>query len=101
MLEPMPDAFPLSRRVLQQNSELPQVKTTTGELDTVAASAYAVGLTSSTRATRVNHQIVDAQQKRPLNFFAKGGARLLQHQVVRRSEVYEVVAVNRNRRDLS
>src|ERR1700704_3632041 len=48
----------------------------------------------------MNDQIIDAQQDRPLNFFAKGGPRFFQHPLIRSREVYEIIAMNQNRRDL-
>jgi hypothetical protein len=94
MFEAVADTFSLPRRVLQEDSQLPQVHPSHGKLQASAAGANSVGFTSSARATRMDHEIVDSKQERPLNFFPKRVARLLQHQIVGGGEVDEVVAVD-------
>ena len=45
----------------------------------------------------MNNQVIDPEQKRTLNLFAKRDTRLLQHEIVSGSEIYEVVAVDDDR----
>lgn len=94
MLEAMPDTLALARRVLQQNSQLAQTQTTTCDLNARGASANTIRFAGATRAAGMDHQIIDAQQNRALNFFAKRRARLLQHQVISGRQVYQVVAMD-------
>jgi len=94
VLETMPDTLALARCVLQENSQFAQTQTTTCDLDARRAGANTIRFTSAARAARMNNQIIHAQQNRALNLFAKRRARLLQHQVIRGREVYQIVAMD-------
>jgi len=94
MLETMPNTFALPGRVLQQNAELAEIQTSTSDLDARRASANAVGFTRAARATRMNDEIIDTQENRPHNFLPKRHARFLQHQLISRREIYQVVAMD-------
>src|SRR6266480_106652 len=99
MLHSVANALSLPSCVLQKNPQLAQIQTTDGKLNTVAARANSVGFTSSARAARMYDQVIDAKHDCPFNFFAKRSTRLLQKYFVGGGEVYEIVAMNRNRRD--
>jgi hypothetical protein len=99
MLETVPNALPLSGRILQKNPQPSQVQTTDSELDTVAASANSVSLTSAARAARMYDQVINTKVDCAFHFFAKRSTRLVQKYFVGGGEVYEIVAMNGNRRD--
>src|SRR6266567_3434306 len=48
----------------------------------------------------MNNQVIDAQQDRAFNFFAKGETRFFEHGCVCGGEVDEVITMNQDRRDL-
>src|SRR5689334_10867188 len=100
MFETMTDAVALSGSVLQKDLQLSKPQALARDLQTRRAQRDAVSFTSAARTSRMDHEIINAEQQRSLNFFTKRSARFLQHHVIRSSEVDEVVAVNQHRRDL-
>jgi hypothetical protein len=100
MFESMADAITLARRVFKKNFQLAELQPFARDLQTRRAQRDAVSFTSTARASRMDHEVIDTEQQRSLNFFTKRSTRLLQHHVVGSGEIDEVVAVNEDRRDL-
>ena len=78
MFKAMTDAFSLASRVFQENAQLSKLQTFAGDFQTARAGLYSVGFARSARAAGMHDYVIDAQQNRALNFFAKGRDRLFQ-----------------------
>src|SRR5258705_7677685 len=74
MLEAVANTLALSRSVLQKNFQSAELQTPASELKTVGTPAYAIRFTGSARTAWMDHEIIDAKQNCPLNFFAKRSA---------------------------
>jgi hypothetical protein len=48
----------------------------------------------------MDHEIIDAQEQRALDFLSKRFTRFLQHHVIGSGKIDEVIAVNQHGRDL-
>src|SRR6185295_11692860 len=79
MLEAVANTLALSRSVLQKNFQTAELQAPASELKTLSTPAYAICFTGSARTAWMDHEIIDAKQNCPLNFFAKRSARLLRH----------------------
>src|ERR1700730_5231696 len=87
MFKAMADTVALTRRVLEQNTKRTQPQSLAGYFQTFGALRNTISFARASRTTRMNDQIIDAQQDRPLNFFAKGGPRFFEHSLIRSREV--------------
>jgi hypothetical protein len=94
MFEAMTNTLALSGGVFQQDSHLPHRYAASSKLETIDAGTNSVGFAGATRAPRVHDQIINSEQKRTFDFFAKRLTGLLQHHVIGRGKVDEIVAVN-------
>src|SRR2546425_10416136 len=78
MLEAMTDTFTLAGSVFKENAQLSKLQTLAGDFQTSRTRFYSVGFARSARAAGMHDYVIDAQQNRALNFFAKGRDRLFQ-----------------------
>src|ERR1700738_1802162 len=97
MLEAMPDTISLARRILQQNAKRTELQSLASNFQALRTFRNTISFARAARTTRMNDQIIDAQQDRPLNFFAKGDTRFFEHGRVCSGEVHEVITMNQNR----
>jgi hypothetical protein len=96
MLETMSDAVALPGSVFQEDFEFAKLQSLACDLQTRRAQTDPIRFTRTTRTSRMQDKVIDTQQQRSLDFFAKRRARFLQKHVVYSGKVHEVIAVDQN-----
>src|SRR5215210_7757406 len=82
MLEPVPDALPLSGGVLQKDTQLSESQTFASDFQTERSGRDAVRFARAAGATRMNNYIVDAKRNAALDLFTERGDRFQQNHIV-------------------
>jgi hypothetical protein len=100
MLEAMAYALALPRGIFQQNAKAIETQTFARHPQALSAGLYGIGLARAPRAAGMYDQIVSAERQPPLHLFAERGARLPAYGFIGRSQIYKIVAVYDNGRNL-
>src|SRR5205085_8353934 len=100
MLEAMTDARALPGGVLQQDTQLFEIKVGGGPLQALGASAYAVRLAGVLGAAWMHDQIIRTERKAALDLFAKRSDGFFPNQRIGRRQVDQIVRMNDDRGDL-